>query len=639
MKKAIAILAIVVALIVAAAVLLPRYLNPERYRPQIEAALHEATGWKVSLGEIKLQLFGGATIRIRPAELSDPATGFRTEVKTLRIRVELKPLLKGTLAIRKIDLIKPAITLLWTEEGLQLPSLPRKTGGSAGTAGEEDRRGPQVTIARVEIRNGSLTVRHQLPKASSIWALTQVSGSILPGARRLKLSGRVGEGGLSVTSALGGPTTIAFEGLRPGDLPPWLVQDLLRPGSFLSGTLDLAPGVLRIEGRVLAKHLALLDGQAPLKKAELRLSIARKPHGWELRSFRMKALGGTLEASGSLAPKLDLGIEFPLSPVEAAMAIARALYPVPAELKGPGQVRGIARIRRSSQGTLTATASGTISAAVLRSMTGLPPIRQVRVKFRYEEDGRLKITSLRGVLAGGGLQAKAGLAPLSPPGTLSIKAKLQGSDLRRLLLSFGVPHAREIAGSAAAEATLRTDLSSGVPGPAGLRGKVTATVTDLRIPGWDLVATVTAQLGKGGSWKDMLHVLGSSGATRKGGRGHRASFDKAQLQLVMNGLPWRVSGLELDSPELEARGSGTFDPVRGTVRLQLKLRLDAALSAKLVGKASFLSSLRDGSGRLVIPTIVRGPVTSPSISVDLESALSGDRGLGGLLKSFLGGGE
>ncbi len=638
MKKAIAILAIVVALIVAAAIVLPRYLNPERYRPQIEAALHRATGWKVSLGEIKLQLFGGTTIRVRPVELSDPATGFRTEVTTLRIRVELKPLLKGTLAIRKIDLIKPAITLLWTEDGLQLPSLPPKTGGG-GTAGAGGREGPGVTIGRVEIRNGSLTIKHQLPKSSSIWALTQVSGSILPAGRRLKLSGRVGEGGLSVTSALGCPTTIAFEGLRPEDLPPWLVQDLLRPGSLLSGTLDLAPGVPRIEGRVLAKHLALLDGQAPLKKAELRFSIARKSRGWELRSFRMKVSGATLEASGSLSPKLDLLLELPPASVEAALAVARALHPIPVEFKKPGQVRATARIRRSSQGALTATASGTISAAVLRLMDGLPPIRQARVRFRYEEDGRLKITSLRGVLAGGRLQAKAGLAPLSPPGVLSLKANLRGTDLRRLLMSFAVPHAREIAGSAAAEATLRTDLSSGIPGPAGLRGRFTATVTDLRIPGWDLVATVTAQLGRGGSWKDMLRALSSSGTTRKGARPTRASFDRAQLKVVMDGLPWKVAHLELDSPELQGRGSGTFDPVRGTVRLQLKVRLDAALSSKLVEKASFLSSLRDGSGRLVIPTIVRGAVTNPSISVDLESALPGGKGLGGLLESLLDGGK
>ncbi len=637
MRKAIPILVILVVLIVVAALLLPRYLNPERYRPQIEKALREATGWRVSLGDIKLQLFGGAAIQVKPVELSDPATGFRTEVAFLRVRAELKPLLKGNLVIRKIDVVKPAITLLWNQEGLQLPSRPRRTGGEAETPSQGRGGGPDITVSRVEIRGGSLEILHQVPDAPSVWTLDQVNGVILPAKGKLTLSGRAGQGGISLSVSRDGTTTVAMEGLGVEDLPPWLVQDLVQPGGVLSGTLDLAGGGREITGKLVARRLAFLDGQERLKKVDVGLSMARKRHGWDLRAFRMKAAGATLVASGSLAPKLDLALKLEPSPVEGALAVARSMHPIPIKVKGPGQVEATARLRRNPRGGVTAAASGSISAAVLRLMDGLPPIRQARAKFQYSDDGRLKISSVRGVLAGGALRGKVGLSPLSPPGALSLKASLEGADLQRLLMAFAVPRAREITGSATADATLRTDLSSGIPGPAGLRGKITTTVTDLRIPGWDLVSTVTAQLGKGGSWKDMLHALGSS--KEKHAKSGKASFQRAHMKVVMDGLPWKVSALELDSPELEARGSGTFDPVRGTVRIQLKVRLNEALSRKLVENASFLSSLRDSSGRLVIPTTVRGPVTGPSISIDLESTVLGGKGYGGLLDSLLGGGK
>ena len=82
-----------------------------------------------------------------------------------------------------------------------------------------------------------------------------------------------------------------------------------------------------------------------------------------------------------------------------------------------------------------------------------------------------------------------------------------------------------------------------------------------------------------------------------------------------------------------------MDPVRGTVAARLECRLAKALSRKLLEKASFLSSLRDTSGRLVVPVNVRGPLADPSISIDLESTLAGGEGYGGLLESLLGGRE
>ena len=636
MKKVVVLLVILAVLAMAAVLLLPRYLNPERYRPQIEAALERATGWEVTLGEIKVRVFGGTSIRIKPVELSDPASGFRTEVGSLRIRAELKPLLQGRLVVRKVEVVEPAITLLWTADGLQLPSTPKKTAKSPGhppTSAEPEGSTPRVTVSKIVVRDGSLKLLHQVPGAPSVWTLSRVNGTILPGRGKLSLSGRAGQGGASLTMSHEGPATVAVENLGVADVPPWLVQDLVQPGGVLSGTLKIGRSG-KITGKLAARRLAFLDGSQPLKKVDLELSISPSSDRWTLNGLRLEAAGATLRGSGTLAPRLELRLELEPSPVEAALAVARSLHPVPIVVKGPGQAQGTARIRRNGKGAITASAKGMLSAALLRLTDGLPPIRQAGATFHYGEDGTLTISPAGGVFAGGRLKAKLHLAPLTPPGALSLHANLQGANLRQLLLDLGIPHARRFSGSLVAKAGLTTDLSTGVPGPAGLEGKIVATVNDLEVPGWDLVATITDQLGRGGSWKDMLNALNAPKKKRSKGK---ASFDLARVKLVMDGLPWKLSSLELRSPELEATGSGTFDPVQGSVRVRLDVHLNEALSKKLLDKASFLSSLRDSSGRLVIPTTVRGPVTDPSISVDLESVLGGGKGYGGLLDSLLGG--
>jgi len=649
LKKAIPILAVLVVVAVLVALLLPRYLNPETYRPRLERAIREATGWETDLGEIKLRLFGGTSIQVRPVELSDPGTDFRTEIGTLRIRVELKPLLKGTLVIRKIEVVKPLITLRWTDDGLQLPSQPRRagTGTTPRTKGDGEGGGAAsppggrtgglaIEVSRVEIRDGNLKILHETREAPSTWTLNQVNGGISPAKGKLSISGRAGQGGISVTTGHGA-VTVAMEHLGVEDLPPWLVQDLVQPGGELSGTINMREDGRRIDGELTARNLAFPKGQKALKKVGIGLRIAREGKSWILQDLRLKSSGATLGGSGPLAPRLDLRLELESSPVEAALAMARAMFPLPVEVKGPGRVRATARILRGPRGALTATVSGKISAARLRLMEGVPPIREAQASFRVTRDGHLNVSSIRGTFARGTLGAKLDLAPINPPGALSLGADLEGADLRKLLVAFSVPRAKETSGSASLDVRLNTNLSKGIPEPANLDGTITATVTHVTLPGWDLVSALTDQLGRGGSWRDMLRALSAPEKSKAGDA--RASFDRARLRILMGELPWKVPNIELDAPELQARGSGSFDPVRGTVAARLECRLAEALSRKLLEKASFLSSLRDTSGRLVVPVTVRGPLADPSISIDLESALAGGEGYGGLLESLLGGRE
>ena len=58
MKRiALVLLVVLVILGIVAALLLPRFLDPERYRPRIQQMLAEATGREVVIGPMKLHVF------------------------------------------------------------------------------------------------------------------------------------------------------------------------------------------------------------------------------------------------------------------------------------------------------------------------------------------------------------------------------------------------------------------------------------------------------------------------------------------------------------------------------------------------------------------------------------------------------
>ena len=87
MKRILIIAAIVLAVAaIAAAVILPKVLNPERYRPRIEQMLTDVTGRKVTIGTMHLHVFPVPGITADGFTLGeDPAFGTEPFLKADRI--------------------------------------------------------------------------------------------------------------------------------------------------------------------------------------------------------------------------------------------------------------------------------------------------------------------------------------------------------------------------------------------------------------------------------------------------------------------------------------------------------------------------------------------------------------------------
>ncbi len=644
MKKFLVVAAGLLAVVVLfAVVFLPRLVDPERYRPRVERALREATGWEVSLGTMGLRILGGTALSVRDARLADPPSGFHVEVGELRVGVALLPLLARRLEITGVEILRPDVTLRWTADGLRLPSPPPEPEAGEPPASGGGESGLSVVVERITVRDGTLVLEYTARAAPVRWALTGLGGTLLPRTRELQLAARMGGGSLTLGGTLGTEAVLGLQDIGTADLPPWLLGDLLEPGGTLSGTVRAFPGgeSLRLAAELEASGLMLAGGEAPLDGVSARMEMVRTGGGITLRDLEIRAAGATLTGGGRVAPRLALALTLGPSPAGSALRLARAARPVPLSVEEPGTLRAAVTVRGGSGSPVTIGAEGTLSAAGVTLLAGLPAVRDARVTFSLDPSGGLSATLAGGTFAGGNVTGTVGLAPVSPPGTLGVDARLRDAHVAELLRSVGSTQADRITGRASGAVRLTADLSRGLPGPGDLRGSLDATLADLTLPGWDLLSAVTAQLGKGGSWKEMLQaVAGTQQETAAG----PATFREARLEATLAGIPWTVRRLDLDGGDLTAAGSGTFDPVTGTVDLRLEARLGPDQSRRIVRNASFLASLQDDRGRLVVPVTVGGPLTAPAISVDLREVLTGDgKGggglVGGLLDSLLGGGK
>lgn len=100
------------------------------YRPELEKAVSQSLGATVSLGEINTSVFPDTGFNIRNLQISsdDPNP---LKLDNIEVKISLLPLLSGRLEVVKLSLIKPAITLLRSRQGISVQGLPKKPAASS----------------------------------------------------------------------------------------------------------------------------------------------------------------------------------------------------------------------------------------------------------------------------------------------------------------------------------------------------------------------------------------------------------------------------------------------------------------------------------------------------------------------------
>ena len=122
-----------VVVIIAALLLIPMFVNVQKYKPMLESKVSEATGRPFSVGnDLHLSLFPWAGISFSDLRLGNPA-GFTEKefvtVKSFEVRLKLLPLLSKDIQIKRFVLNAPHIVLVKNKNGRtnwEMPQQPSK---------------------------------------------------------------------------------------------------------------------------------------------------------------------------------------------------------------------------------------------------------------------------------------------------------------------------------------------------------------------------------------------------------------------------------------------------------------------------------------------------------------------------------
>jgi AsmA protein len=162
MKRWLRIGGIVFAILLLILIVLPFVINVNRFRPQVESEASAALGRQVTVGNLSLSLLSGTVRADNIAIADDPAFSKSPFVtaKSLKVGVEILPLLSSKFNVTYITLEQPQITLLKTASGkwnfssiggasAKKEPEPAKSGGSSS---------PSVSVAKLNIDHGRLSV-------------------------------------------------------------------------------------------------------------------------------------------------------------------------------------------------------------------------------------------------------------------------------------------------------------------------------------------------------------------------------------------------------------------------------------------------------------------------------------------------
>jgi uncharacterized protein involved in outer membrane biogenesis len=109
------VLGVLVVLFIVAGLVLPHFLDLDRYRTRIASAIEAQTGRKATLGAIHARFLPAVGFRVDDVGLGNPPgfpEGELIHTETVSARVALWPLLHKRIEVVSLDLVNPRITLL-----------------------------------------------------------------------------------------------------------------------------------------------------------------------------------------------------------------------------------------------------------------------------------------------------------------------------------------------------------------------------------------------------------------------------------------------------------------------------------------------------------------------------------------------
>jgi uncharacterized protein involved in outer membrane biogenesis len=181
MRKIALIIIAVLAVVILALAIVPRFLDVNRYRGQILSELQKRLGRPVTLGEMSASLLPPA-LRVKDVTVGEDqrfGSGPFATSQELDVRVALLPLLHKDVQIQSLRLINPNIELIRDSSGVwnystlgqpatasQAPSsAPSKPSAGTPQSGGEGSTAPALSLEYLQIDNGKVRMVDQQKKS------------------------------------------------------------------------------------------------------------------------------------------------------------------------------------------------------------------------------------------------------------------------------------------------------------------------------------------------------------------------------------------------------------------------------------------------------------------------------------------
>jgi len=606
--------------IIAAMLIIPMFVDINKYKPVIEGKVVAATGRPFSVGDdLKLSLFPWAGISLSDLQLGNTA-GFAEKefvsVKSFEVRVKLLPLILKKIQVKRFVMDEPRINLVRNKDGRgnwERPEAQPKASaakevlpGAGAPAGPGGLPISALTVGNFSIKSGSaLWIDHKTNTRQEVRDISLVLKDVsLERPVQIEFKAALDNNPLTLQGTIG-PLGSGFEkGVVSLDLSLNALEQL---AVVLKGNLEnpaTTPGVdLDIAVKTFSprKLVAALGQSFPVEtadpqalssvdfKAHLKADAGQASVTDGVINLDQSRLNFTASAARFSLP--DLKFEVNLDRIDLDRYLPpKSEHPpaekTPAAAKGRRQKTDYAPLRRLILDGLLKIGHLTVNKVNIqdvhlqvRAKNGVFNLDPMRLKmYQGNADGRAVVSVARDV----------------PSSRLNLKI----NDVQVEPLLKDVLEKEILQGSTQADINLSMSGDEPERIKKTLNGKGYLKFNDGAIVGIDLAG--------------MVRNVGSAfGLAEKGGERPKTDFTELNIPYTIKNGALNTPQSSLRSPFIRINAAGTADLVKES----LNFRVEPKAVATLKGQGD--DALRKG---LMVPVVVSGTFASPKFRPDLGAA-------------------
>jgi AsmA protein len=605
-----------VLILIAALLIIPQFIDIQKYKPVLEGKVAEATGRPFSIGgDLQLSLFPWAGVSLSDLTLGNPE-GFAEKqfvsIQSFDVRVKLLPLLTKDIQVKRFILNQPKIVLVktkggrgnWTQPKKAAPAVEEKTGPST-PATDVDLPVKALAVGEFSVKDGVVVfidqaagTRRQVTDIDlnfsdvSLEKPVKMAFSALLDGKPVSAKGTVGPVGKTI-----GRQPIAFD-LTVETLKQLTVMlkgqvnnPLADPSANLSVTVsEFSPRRL-MDALGAALPVQTAD-PAALSRLALKAQVSAGPRsvaisGGELDLDDSK-MAFNLKASEFDRPnvafeadldKIDLDRYLPPESEKKDSAPEKKEASKPAEKPDYEPLRKLILDGSVKIGELTVRKAS---------------LQQLLVKVKAK-NGVIRIDPAKMNLYDGTFAAQTIVDVRTDTPATKLSLDLEGVQVNPLLRDFMDKDILEGSTRARIELSMQGDDAATVKRT--LDGSGQLSFTDGAIKGVDLAAMAR-------------NTKAAFGLAQPGAERPRTDFTELNVPFAIKAGRFSTPQAELKSPFIRLKANGAAHLVRETI--------DFRVDPKLVGTIKGQGDTQKRSG-LLVPVVISGTFGKPEFRPDLEA--------------------